>query len=131
MEPAPGAAGQDHTFQSTPFIGRIIVHAMGANPPGTFSPDGLWWWDGAQWRSAISPDGRWRWNGQAWEPYRTAHPRGGGGGAATAIVVTILAFGGVIVLVSVLVIVVLLTMGNQIGNVFSNVVAALGASPSP
>ena len=105
---------------------------MGANPPGRISPDGLWWWDGAQWRSAISPDGRWRWNGQAWEPYHAVQPRaGGGGGTATAVIVTILAFGGVIVLVSVLVIVVLLTMGNHIANVFSNVVAALGATPSP
>jgi len=33
----------------------------------------------------------------------------------------------ILVLVSVVVIVILLTMGNQILNVFSNVVAALGA----
>ena len=33
----------------------------------------------------------------------------------------------ILVLVSVVVIVILLTMGNQIENVFSNVVAALGA----
>ena len=33
----------------------------------------------------------------------------------------------ILVLVSVVVIVILLTMGNQINNVFSNVVAALGA----
>jgi pilus assembly protein Flp/PilA len=32
----------------------------------------------------------------------------------------------ILVLVSVVVIIVLLTMGNQIANVFSNVVAALG-----
>jgi Flp pilus assembly pilin Flp len=32
----------------------------------------------------------------------------------------------ILVLVSIVVIVVLLTMGNQIANVFSNVVAALG-----
>jgi len=32
----------------------------------------------------------------------------------------------ILVLVSVVVIVILLTMGNQIANVFSNVVAALG-----
>lgn len=30
------------------------------------SPDGYWWWDGAQWVSAISPDGRWRWDGERW-----------------------------------------------------------------
>jgi len=33
----------------------------------------------------------------------------------------------ILVLVSIVVIVILLTMGNQIQNVFSNVVAALGA----
>jgi len=33
----------------------------------------------------------------------------------------------ILVLVSIVVIVILLTMGNQIANVFSNVVAALGA----
>ena len=113
---------------------------MGANPPGppaprpqtTFTPDGFWWWDGGQWRSTISADGRWRWNGQTWEPYRTAPPpKRGGGGATTAVLVTILAFGGVLVLVGILVVVSLYTMGNQISNVFSNVVAALGASPSP
>jgi hypothetical protein len=108
---------------------------MGSSPPGrgptTFSPDGFWWWDGAQWRSAISPDGRWRWNGQAWVPLRPLAPPSRGGGAAAAILVTVLAFGGVIVLVSILTIVVLLTMGNQLSNVFSNVVAALGSTPSP
>ena len=115
---------------------------MATNPPGqgapqrppTVSPDGFWWWDGAQWRSTMSPDGRWRWDGRAWVPAAPAGapPRAGGGaGAMTAVIVTILAFGAVIVLVSVLVIVVLLTMGNQIANVFSNVVAALGATPSP
>ncbi|TMC39793.1 MAG: pilus assembly protein [Chloroflexi bacterium] len=39
--------------------------------------------------------------------------------------VTVAAFAGVLVLVSVVVVVILLTMGNQIANVFSNVVAAL------
>lgn len=33
-----------------------------------FSPDGQWYWDGAQWRSAYSPDRRWRWDGQQWIP---------------------------------------------------------------
>jgi Flp pilus assembly pilin Flp len=42
----------------------------------------------------------------------------------------VLTFVGILVLVSVVVVVVLLTMGNQIANVFSNVAAALG-SPSP
>lgn len=32
----------------------------------TLSPDGLWWWNGTQWVSAISPDGRWRWDGAQW-----------------------------------------------------------------
>jgi Flp pilus assembly pilin Flp len=100
--------------------------------PTTISPDGLWFWDGTQWRSAISPDRRWRWDGRTWVPFTqptTAH--GGGGGAATAVLITVLAFGGILVLVSIVVIVVLLTMGNQISNVFSNVAAALTSTPSP
>jgi hypothetical protein len=32
------------------------------------SPDGEWYWDGAQWRAAFSPDRRWRWDGQSWVP---------------------------------------------------------------
>jgi len=97
-------------------------------PPSTFSPDGRWWWDGAQWKPALSPDGLWRWNGRGWEPARPmALPRGGGGGAA-AVIITIAAFGGVLVLVSIFTVVILLTMGNQIANVFSNVVAALNGS---
>lgn len=31
-----------------------------------FSPDGLYYWDGQQWRSTLSPDGRFRWSGSAW-----------------------------------------------------------------
>ncbi|TMF40780.1 MAG: DNA polymerase IV [Chloroflexi bacterium] len=115
---------------------------MGADPPGQvppprrqtmFSPDGFWWWDGSQWKAAVSADRLWRWNGQAWEPNRAvaAPPRGGGGGTATAVVVTILGFAAVAVLVSILVIVALLVMGNQLSNVFENVVTALGASPTP
>ena len=100
--------------------------------PGTFSPDGLWWWDGAQWRSAISPDRRWRWDGRQWVPFaQPAAARGGGGGAAAAVLITVLAFGGVLVLGSIVIIAVLLTMGNQITNVFSNVAAALTSTPSP
>jgi len=37
----------------------------------------------------------------------------------------------VVALVSLITIVVLLTMGNQISNVFANVAAALNGSPSP
>jgi hypothetical protein len=39
-------------------------------------------------------------------------------------------FLGVVALVALLTVVILLTMGSQLANVFSNVVAALG-SPSP
>ena len=99
-----------------------------------FSPDGFWWRDGTQWKAAVSADRLWRWNGHTWEPNRQVAPpprAGGGGGAATAVVVTVLGFLAVLVLVSILIIVVLLTMGNQLANVFSNVVAALGSGPSP
>ena len=100
------------------------------SPAGTFSPDGLWWWDGGQWRSAISPDRRWRWDGRAWLPFAQPAARGGGG-ATAAVVITLLAFGGVVVLVGIVVVVALLTMGNQMANVFSNVAAALTSTPSP
>jgi hypothetical protein len=33
------------------------------------SPDGMYYWDGQRWVSALSPDGRQRWNGAAWEPF--------------------------------------------------------------
>ena len=102
-----------------------------ATPPTRVSADGFWWWDVAEWKPALSHDRLWRWNGQGWEPNRTVAAPGSGSGAGTAILITVLAFVGVLVLVSILVIVVLLTMGNQIANVFSNVVAALGSGPSP
>jgi hypothetical protein len=35
-----------------------------------FSPDGEWFWDGAQWRPAYSPDRLWRWDGRQWVPAR-------------------------------------------------------------
>lgn len=111
---------------------------MGGNPGGpqpppahtAFSPDGLWWWDGAQWRSTVSPDGLWRWDGRSWVPHRIA-ARTAGGGGSTALVVTVVAIAGVLVLVGLVTLVVLYTMGNQIANVFSNVAAALGSTPSP
>jgi hypothetical protein len=97
------------------------------SPQRQFSPDGTWWWDGAQWRPAISPDGRWRWDGRAWVAATPMGPTRGGGGAGMAVLVTVLVFGGVLVLVTFMTLVILLTMGNQIANVFSNVVAALGS----
>jgi hypothetical protein len=86
----------------------------------------MWWWDGAQWRPAISPDGRWRWDGRTWVPAAVMAGPGGGGGGMAALI-AILAFGGILLFVSFITVVVLLTMGEQIKNVFSNVVAALGS----
>jgi hypothetical protein len=51
-----------------------------------------------------------------------------GGGAAIGITVAVRS--GIVVLVGAINVVVLLTMSNQIANVFSNVVAAL-STPSP
>jgi Flp pilus assembly pilin Flp len=107
----------------------------GAAPPAAaqtrFSADGFWWWDGAQWRAAYSEDRLWRWNGQAWEAARPSPAaRSSGPGAGVAIGLTVAIFAGILVLVSIVVVVVLLTMGNQIANVFENVVTAL-STPSP
>ena len=108
---------------------------MGGQPPvpgaprTAFSPDGLWWWDGAQWRPAISDDRRWRWDGRAWVPAQAQPQRGSRAGLA--VLITVLAFGGVLFLVSAVTVLILYTMGNQIANVFSNVAAALGSTPSP
>jgi hypothetical protein len=41
---------------------------MGANVPGQLSPDGAYYWDGAQWVTTLSKDGAHRWNGSAWIP---------------------------------------------------------------
>jgi hypothetical protein len=97
-------------------------------PPVTrFSADGYWWWDGAEWKPALSPDGLWRWTGHGWVPARPA--ASGGGGQAVGLTIGLIgAFMVVLVLVSLVVVVILLTMGNQIANLFSNVVAALGPS---
>jgi Flp pilus assembly pilin Flp len=94
-----------------------------------FSADGFWWWDGAEWRPALSGDRMWRWNGHSWGPARPEGQRASRAGAGIAIGITAI-FLGVIVLVSIVVVVVLLTMGNQIANVFVNVATALG-TPSP
>ena len=98
------------------------------NQPYTrFSDDGFWWWDGASWKPAVSPDRLWRWTGHTWVPAQAPGvPRAAGHGAMWAVLVTVGAFVGVLVLVSLIVTVILLTMGNQVANVFSNVVAALG-----
>ena len=77
----------------------------------------------------MSADGRWRWDGTAWVPAPAAAPKGGGAGLA--IVIAVLAFGGILFLVAMFTAVILYTMGNQISNVFSNVAAALGSTPSP
>jgi hypothetical protein len=36
------------------------------------SADGLFYWDGKQWVSALSPDGRHRWDGASWVPIASA-----------------------------------------------------------
>jgi hypothetical protein len=87
----------------------------------------LWWWDGAQWRPALSPDGRWRWDGHSWVPAPPAGAHGGGAGGGMALLITVMAFGGILLFVSLITIIVPYTMGSQISNVFSNVVAALGS----
>ena len=113
-----------------------MLQGMGGGP-GTptnpaarafFSPDGCWWWDGSSWKPALSEDRMWRWNGQSWEPSRLppAYASGAGAGAAVGVAV-VFAFMAILVLVSIIVIVVLLTMGGQIANVFSNVVAAFNS----
>lgn len=50
---------------------------------GTLSPDGQWYWDGANWKSAISPDGRWRWSGQNWVENRPQAPLSSATGLVT------------------------------------------------
>jgi hypothetical protein len=45
------------------------VEVMHAAPVRSFpvSPDGLWFWDGAQWLSTTSRDGQWKWDGTVWQ----------------------------------------------------------------
>ena len=114
-----------------------MLQGMGGGPgtptnpaARTFSPDGFWWWDGSSWKAALSEDRLWRWNGQSWEASRLppASSSGASAGAGAAVgVAVVFAFMAILVLVSIIVIVVLLTMGGQIVNVFSNVVAAFNS----
>jgi hypothetical protein len=97
-------------------------------PLTKFSDDGFWWWDGVAWKPAVSPDRLWRWSGQTWVPAQapaTPAAPARGGGAGMAVLITVAIFLGVLVVVSILVTIILLTMGNQIANVFDNVVTAL------
>ncbi|HUY74357.1 MAG TPA: hypothetical protein VMW11_07580 [Candidatus Dormibacteraeota bacterium] len=99
-------------------------------PQTRFSADGLWWWDGAEWKPAVSPDRLWRWNGQAWEPAASgsAHRRSGIG---AAIGLTAAMFVGILVLVAIITALIVLTLGDQIANVFSNAVGALNRPQGP
>jgi hypothetical protein len=96
-------------------------------PQTRFSADGLWWWDGAEWKPAVSPDRLWRWNGRDWEPAAagTATRRSGVG---LAIALTVALFVGVLVLVAIITAVIVLTVGDQISNVYFNVVGGLNGS---
>jgi hypothetical protein len=42
--------------------------------PPRLSADGLFYWDGKQWVSALSPDGRHRWDGSSWVAIAVARP---------------------------------------------------------
>lgn len=42
---------------------------MSAEQTG-WSPDGNWFWDGAQWRDSISEDGQWRFDGTSWQTFQ-------------------------------------------------------------
>ena len=75
--------------------------------------------------------GYWAWS---WVTFRTRNPERGRFSEVKLSQPTVSQSGQgmveyalILVLVSIVVIVILLTMGNQIGNVFSNVVAALNA----
>jgi hypothetical protein len=117
-----------------------MLQTMGGDPgapppvaaPTRFSADGFWWWDGSEWKPALSQDRLWRWNGQSWEPAGRGGVAmsSGGPGAGAAIGITVAILLGIVVLVGLITVAILYTMGNQIANVFSNVVAALG-TPSP
>ncbi len=42
-----------------------VQAAVAVPAAGGLSPDGRWYWDGAQWRG-VSPDGRYWWDGATW-----------------------------------------------------------------
>ena len=69
-----------------------------------------------------SADGRWYWDGQRWIPVGPPAKRNSPG---ATVAVVLAAFVGILFLTSIVVIVILLTMGDQIKNVFSNVAVAL------
>jgi hypothetical protein len=110
------------------YVGAGMDVSPGGQSPLTpqtrFSADGLWWWDGADWKPAVSPDRLWRWNGLAWEPAAPGYATKGSG-VGRAIGLTVAMFVGVLVLVAIITAVIVLTLGDQIANVFSNVVGAL------
>jgi hypothetical protein len=66
-------------------VTRRRHQAVGVVPGGlTMSPDGAYWWDGAQWRDATaevpavaerSPDGAYWWDGHRWRPAPEASAR--------------------------------------------------------
>ena len=94
-----------------------------AAPHTRYSDDGFWWWDGASWKPAVSPDRLWRWNGQTWIPAQqqstpaATHARGPG----SAILISVGVFIGVLVLVSIIATIIFASMGDQLGNIFTNV----------
>lgn len=93
---------------------------MGLAGGPQFSPDGRWFWDGANWQPAVSADGRWRWNGYTWVP---AGFRPGGMSAGWLVLIA----GGVIVAVLAVTIPIALIVANG-GNRTSPV--ASGVSPA-
>src|SRR5579864_5350935 len=124
----------------TPFIAGILVGGaprlclvgMAMNTSGEaptpqtrFSADGLWWWDGAEWKPAVSADRLWRWNGHDWEPAPGSGTKGSGIGLAIGL--TVAMFVGVLVVVAIITAVIVLTLGDQIANVYSNVFGALNS----
>jgi hypothetical protein len=97
-----------------------------STPQTRFSADGLWWWNGAEWKPSVSPDRLWRWNGHEWEPAAPGSATKGSG-IGLAIGLTVAMFVGVLVLVAIITAVIVLTLGDQISNVYRNVMGALNS----